>query len=561
MNQLNCKIARGMIDDAALGQLTDAERAALMSHAAVCAECGQHLRTAMQTVDILNKAPSIKSSPGFDAYLAAALRKERTMARVQTAATLAIVAHRMRRLSLSAAVYLLAIICIGYVVWLVAFPKRSIGPSPDAIGPHGVSIVAPQNNPAKLVAIDEVVMEKPWPVEDPYDARMPELEDIAADMPSPVLSPEPQVAMVEPRTLEELEQLPEPPARLINLHSAPSGSALARARFTTVKNARPHLRTAITQGLGWLADNQRPDGHWSAGDGASAGYTDIEVTATAALAFMECGFTPSGQDDNSLRLRKALMWMLRQKRVDGMFGEPGRRQIHAQAMVCAALSEATRLADRETFRRRFSSEIQDGVNALAGAQTISGAWGAEDTETTAIALLSMGASRAAGFQVPVQNLNAALAWLDGYQRSFETQGYASHEAGYRTGKGASYSSIAKVLMGSGAESDLRSSTQPSGEIGTSPVVWETGDFFRWYSATLAAYQLDGQAWQKWRDNVLVQLISNQDGGVRVRSIPRNRGSWEPAGACKGSGRVYATSMAVLTLSATCGHSPVYGGTK
>jgi hypothetical protein len=68
--------------------------------------------------------------------------------------------------------------------------------------------------------------------------------------------------------------------------------------------------------------------------------------------------------------------------------------------------------------------------------------------------------------------------------------------------------------------------------GTSP------NFYYWYYATLATYQLQGRTWETWNRAVQKQLLSLQKGD----------GSWDPDPIWGGhGGRVYSTALGALCL--------------
>ena len=68
------------------------------------------------------------------------------------------------------------------------------------------------------------------------------------------------------------------------------------------------------------------------------------------------------------------------------------------------------------------------------------------------------------------------------------------------------------------------------------------NLYYWYYATLALYQLDGDAWARWNDSLKPVLIGSQ----RTRGAAA--GSWDPDTVWGGyGGRVYTTALATLSL--------------
>ncbi|MFO7897672.1 MAG: hypothetical protein R6V58_01275, partial [Planctomycetota bacterium] len=334
----------------------------------------------------------------------------------------------------------------------------------------------------------------------------------------------------------------------------PRGSALARARYTTIRDSK--LRPVVWAGLLWLIKHQADDGHWE--PAADSAYSAVEVTAAGSLALMEAGYSPGGRSKAAARLRAALSWLAGRERDDGTFGVTGARQAHAQAMALTALSEALRLTDNATVRRRFRPLVTRALTNLIERQESSGRW--EDAELTTLTVTAMGAARAAGLAVNAEPHRQAVAWLCEYESSFGTPVLANRSSAAEPAKDVSFATIGRVLAG---DRELLGSADAASEaaekLAAAEVVWERGDFFRWYAGTLAAYRLDGRPWEQWRNQLLRGLIV--DGWREPPRRRSDRGSWRPHAQSKGCGRCYSTAMAVLAITATYGHSPVYGGTK
>jgi hypothetical protein len=565
-----------LLVDRAVGRLDEAGRAALDEHLAVCPRCRERGAELADAVRRLDEVPSVDVSPEFDARLAAALKAERSRAhlgRTAAVAALAAVWHRLRRFELGAAVYPLvglAMVCLGWAM-LTRGPEAPVAGGRYE-GPHGrLALVAP--SPRGEERLERLAREAEEELDEVavrvYEPALPEPELIAAE-PRPFRverGEEPALVVPEPVTREKIRDLlmqtdrePEPRAERLPA-GGPRGSTLARARFVTIKNEKAYLRLAVSRGLLWLCRHQDREGYWRGGAGRSA-YTRQEVTAAAVLAFMESGFTAQGTSRPSRHLRAALQWLLNQKTENGMFAASGPRRLHAQAMACAALSEALRLCDSEELREQYRPVVEEALAALMSRQSSTGVWGDEDAELTTLALVASGTARAAGLAVEARAHDLALAWLAEYREGMPEEVYASAEPGARARRGVGYAGIAQVLTAPKTTwSGERVLGRLERELAREAVRWESGEFFRWYVGTLAAYRLDGRFWQAWRRRLLVQLVPRQRRASRSRSERQLRGSWDAHGTCAKAGRAYATAMGVLTLTASCGHSPVYGSAK
>jgi len=75
---VTCERFADSAEDLALGHATEPERAALLDHAASCADCGSLLRDLSATVDrLLELAPDVEPPVGFETRAVAAMRDRR----------------------------------------------------------------------------------------------------------------------------------------------------------------------------------------------------------------------------------------------------------------------------------------------------------------------------------------------------------------------------------------------------------------------------------------------------------------------------------------------------
>ena len=568
-----CGKIRELLVDRAMGQLDGPALAVVERHVAACPQCRSCAGELAAADELLNAAPSVAPSKGFDAKLSERLGAERDTTRAQRAAVFTMLAaglRRLRRFELGIAAYPLVLLCLVYVVWAVATRepgfarRRRLADVPEgrlALWQPRPRADEPVVESGIIAKIEKFVLrEAPEPaVDDPFVPADPE-PHFDPSLAGRIIRAVPP-AQEQPENIEQLVNMPEPAesARMVLPTGAPRGSALARARFRGIKNSRlQSARRAISHGVLWLCKNQDRAGFWVSGNPE---YSSEEVTAAAALAFMESGFTAYGKSKPSRHLRAALRWLIDRQRPDGMFGSAGARQWHAHAMTCIALSESLRLSDRASARNKYRPGVERAVAKLAEQQHASGAWGENDPELTTLVVMAAGAARAAGLAVDAAAHAARLAWLESYGSSRRSPGaYASVETTHRAGKNRSYGAIG-VILGSPemAWSAGDRAGAAAGELAAAPVVWGAGDFFRWYAGTLAARQLDRRSWQAWRKRVLEELLSNQQGALGLKTTKANRGSWTPHGITRDGGRAYSTAAAILTLTASYGHSPLYGG--
>jgi hypothetical protein len=78
------------------------------------------------------------------------------------------------------------------------------------------------------------------------------------------------------------------------------------------------------------------------------------------------------------------------------------------------------------------------------------------------------------------------------------------------------------------------------------------DFYRWYYATLAMFQMGGEYWKKWNEAMKESLLALQRKGECAD------GSWDAEGVSYGShgGRVYSTAIGCLSLEIYYRYLPI-----
>ena len=85
------------------------------------------------------------------------------------------------------------------------------------------------------------------------------------------------------------------------------------------------------------------------------------------------------------------------------------------------------------------------------------------------------------------------------------------------------------------------------------------DTYYWYYATQVLFHMRGERWEQWHDRLYPMLIQSQviDG--------ENEGSWDPASPtpdlwARYGGRLYVTTMNLLSLEVSYRHLPLYDAT-
>jgi hypothetical protein len=346
-------------------------------------------------------------------------------------------------------------------------------------------------------------------------------------------------------------------------------------------------QAGVTEGLQWLALHQDEDGHWDADEfdrhcegapcvGAGGSLHDVGLTGLALLAFLGDGHHPNRNTPYRHIVRRGVRWLVEQTAEgggdDGLIGgRKGRAFLYDHALAALALCDAYYLSGQETLRE----PAQRAVNFVLRARNPYKAWryeappnGENDSSITGWMVFVLKTAQQAGLDIEKEALAGALALFDELSDSATGRcGYLQRgEAPARTDanrerfpatNSESLTAVAllcRIFLGQRpdehpileAHADLLSAKPPLwSEHGT------THDFYYWYYATFALFQMGGERWARWNDKLKAALLTSQ------RRDGHAKGSWDPLDPWgEDGGRIYSTAMAVLCLEVYYRYAPV-----
>jgi len=329
------------------------------------------------------------------------------------------------------------------------------------------------------------------------------------------------------------------------------------------------IKRAYTAAVTWLVVHQSPDGRWDA-DGWSrkgddwphegnefgdARY-DVGLTGLAVLALLE---TEQPGDEVKAALAKGLEWLKTQQLVDGSVGYQASQgeSIYNHALATLAFCRAV------AKKHAVEDAAQRGLEFCAKARNPGFGWkygiksGRNDTSVTSVMLLCLRAGKRAKLKVEPFY---AECWKGGTNWIAEATAN-NGEVGYETpGGGSAYLAQNEGMfdplpvMNATALHALGGDAQEAGalaqHLSQALPTWGGADgsrkvnFYYWYHGALGLKAVGGEGWRAWKASVLEALLPNQAGkGAQ-------EGSWPPVGEwCLAGGRVYATAINALTVSA------------
>jgi hypothetical protein len=344
----------------------------------------------------------------------------------------------------------------------------------------------------------------------------------------------------------------------------------------------PQTEEAIEKGLTFLAKHQRVDGSWKLEDFGQRTVirSDTAATALSLLAFQGAGYSHV-QYKYQQECRKALGFLISGQQSNGDLYRPMEEAsdrngwLYSHAIGTLALCEAYGMTQDENLR----SNAQRAVDFLVYSQDRQeGGWRyiprvGSDTSVTGWGMMALKSAELSGLYVPKQTFEGIEKWLEHSQVSLREQ----HLYRYNwlantpeTKHGAlptpvmtSVGLLMRLYMGYKRDNSVMAKgadwlLQRPPAMGTEQA--PKRDTYYWYYATQVLFHMGGDRWKNWYQALYPMLIESQ-----VTQGPY-AGSWEPIGPIPDAwgeyaGRLYVTTMNLLSLEVTYRHLPIYEATS
>lgn len=327
---------------------------------------------------------------------------------------------------------------------------------------------------------------------------------------------------------------------------------------------KDEIDLAVDRGIGYLVSKQRDDGA-ILDKGHDTTMTALSIMAMASVGIQPVDATPEGE-----AMRRALEFVLREDRVDekGYYGRKDGSRMYGHGIVTLMLTEMIGMGVNKEQDALIHERCQRAIDLILSSQKTAkptqfrGGWrynpDARDADLSVSVwqLMALRSAKNDGLQVPVGAINDAIEYLKrSYASPLDRNGLPDDKASgfcyepYRNHP--TYTMTAAGLL----------AMQVCGQY-ESPLVKGAADWLlerppKWkerfclygtYYYAQGMYQRGGEHAKTARKLVQEMLLAEQQGN----------GSWVAANSSeKDHGAVYATSLAILSLSVKYHYLPIY----
>lgn len=315
---------------------------------------------------------------------------------------------------------------------------------------------------------------------------------------------------------------------------------------------------AIDKGIDYLVSRAAEDGSIAQNRRHQHAMTALSIMAMTAIGHQPTDTTPQGE-----ALRKALDFMLDEKRLtdEGYFGRLDHSRMYGHGICALMLCEMLGMGIDEEQDRLIRDRAERAIELILKSQAMRkrdqkfhGGWRYEpnstdaDLSVTVWQLMALRAGKSAGIDVPAKAIDDAVAYLERSYKQTGRKGSAAGGFGYEPGHGPKYATTAAGLLAmqvcgryeheqvTGAVAFLR-------EKGVNP-----REQWFLYGSYYFAVGMD-QAGEEHGD------FASEELWKALSRMQRSDGSWSANG--QENDPIYATSLAILALSVRYHYLPIY----
>ena len=342
---------------------------------------------------------------------------------------------------------------------------------------------------------------------------------------------------------------------------------LDRARLVRREGGTVHSEKAVEEGLAWIVRHQKSDGSWV------LNVTDVcqscppqatiesqtGATGLALLPLLGAGYIHTVKSRHQEAIRHGLEWLCQHQQENGDLYVGGGRisYLYSHAIASMALCEAYGLSRDPALegpaRRAIAFIVAAQDPQTGGWRYVPGQAG--DTSVFGWNIFALRSGHMSGLTIPRNTLRGCNDYLNLAAADGKKVVY-----GYQAGRPASAVMTAEALVGRqllgwprNHPSLLKGVGRVSADLERNP----ERNIYYWYYATQLLHNMKAKDWDKWNPRVREELVKSQ-----VVDDSHAGGSWDPASPVPDrwgmtAGRLFQTSLSILTLEVYYRYLPMY----
>ncbi|WP_165070462.1 prenyltransferase/squalene oxidase repeat-containing protein [Paludisphaera rhizosphaerae] len=358
------------------------------------------------------------------------------------------------------------------------------------------------------------------------------------------------------------------PGLSVNIQAPFSGrSGIARAELVRREGGTVHSEKAVEDGLAWIVRHQKADGSWvlnvnevcqTCSPNASI-LSQTGATGLALLPLLGAGYSHTVKSRHQAAVRRGLEWLVAHQQENGDFYVGGTPigWLYSHAIASMALCEAYGLSRdpqlKEPARRAVAFIVECQDPQTGGWRYRPGQAG--DTSVFGWHIFALRSANLAGLTVPKQTIRGCTDYLNLASTDGKKILYA-----YQPDRPATPVMTAEALVGRqilGWPREHPSLVKGAGRVAADLETNEDRNIYYWYYATQLLHNMRNKDWERWNPHVREALIRSQ---IHADGCPN--GSWDPQFPSPdrwgvGAGRLFQTSLSILTLEVYYRYLPLY----
>ncbi|KAA1257644.1 hypothetical protein LF1_01320 [Rubripirellula obstinata] len=321
---------------------------------------------------------------------------------------------------------------------------------------------------------------------------------------------------------------------------------------------------ALQRGVEFLLETQRADG--AIADKSNS----IAMTALSVMAMASIGMTPSTTGKRGRAMERAIEYVLDHDFQDarGYFGDRDGSRMYGHGIVTLMLTEMLGMGSTLDQNRRMHESLVNAIKLILAAQEVSkpekmqGGWRYSpssrdsDLSVSVWQLMALRSAKNDGVQVPGEAIDRAIEFLkNSYASPIDRSGeFRDAISGFCYTPGTRHATFTMTSAGLLALQVCGQYDSPMVSGATQwllahpPRISERFFYYGIYYYAQAMHQVGGEA-AAVADKLVPELLIESQ---------RNDGSWiGRGGEEKNVGTVYATTLAILSLSVRYHYLPIY----